>query len=243
MDRNAQGRFALSSQRYAPDVIHPDGAQRIEEFSNDPWPAWHFKFEDGTEMAQEIFVAGDTGVTALTWRVTKGTEKIRLFVRPFLSGRDYHGLHKENAAFRFTPTPNGEKVLWRPYDGVPGIYAMYSHNGHYAHEPQWYRNFRYEEERVRGLDDTEDLASPGVFEWDLSAGEAVWLLTTSDSPALSCKRDLSVKRFLDCLRENERLRRSNFQFSSPSRRRCLHRQRTSWQNHHGRLPVVHRLGS
>ena len=26
------GTFALSSQRYAPDVIHPDGATRIESF-------------------------------------------------------------------------------------------------------------------------------------------------------------------------------------------------------------------
>ncbi len=210
------GRFALTSQRYAPDVIHPDGAQRIENFSVEPWPKWQFKFEDGTELTQEIFVAGEAGVTALTWRLTREAKNVRLFVRPLLSGRDYHGLHKENAAFRFDPTPNGEKVLWRPYEGLPGIYAMYSHNGHYAHEPLWYRNFLYEEERTRGLDDTEDLASPGVFEWDLSAGEAVWLLTTTDSPALSRKHDLSVKRFLDCLRENERMRRAEF----PSR---LHR--------------------
>src|SRR6266404_3564379 len=211
-----KGRFALTSQRYAPDVIHPDGAQRIEDFSVEPWPKWKFKFEDGTALAQEIFVAGEAGVTALTWRLTREAKNVRLFVRPLLSGRDYHGLHKENGAFRFDPTPNGEKVLWRPYEGLPGIYAMYSHNGHYTHEPLWYRNFLYEEERARGLDDTEDLASPGVFEWDLSAGEAVWLLTTTDSPALSLKRDLSVKKFLDWLRENERMRRTEF----PSR---LHR--------------------
>src|SRR6266699_2086973 len=211
-----KGRFALTSQRYAPDVIHPDGAQRIEEFSVEPWPKWLFKFEDGTELAQEIFVAGEAGVTALTWRLTREAKNVRLYVRPLLSGRDYHGLHKENAAFRFDPTPNGEKVLWRPYEGLPGIYAMYSHNGHYAHDPLWYRNFLYEEERARGLDDTEDLASPGVFEWDLSGGEAVWLLTTTDSPALSLKLDFSVKKFLDCLRGNERMRRAEF----PSR---LHR--------------------
>jgi predicted glycogen debranching enzyme len=209
-------QFALTSQRYAPDVIHPDGAQRIEDFSVEPWPKWKFKFEDGTELVQELFVAGEAGVTALAWRLTREAKNVRLFVRPLLSGRDYHGLHKENGAFRFDPTPNGEKVLWRPYEGLPGIYAMYSHNGHYTHEPLWYRNFLYEEERARGLDDTEDLASPGVFEWDLSAGEAVWLLTTTDSPALSRKHDLSVKRFFDCLRENERMRRAEF----PSR---LHR--------------------
>src|SRR5258708_7173966 len=99
-----KGRFALTSQRYAPDVIHPDGAQRIEGFSVEPWPKWLFKFQHGTELVHEIFVAG----------------------------------------------------------------------------------------------------------------EAVWLLTTTASPALSRKHDLSVKRFLDCLRENERMRRAEF----PSR---LHR--------------------
>jgi predicted glycogen debranching enzyme len=206
----SRGSFALTSQRYAPDVVHPDGAQRIEEFSVRPWPRWRFKFEDGTELVQEIFVAGEAGVTALTWRLSSNAKNIRLFVRPLLSGRDYHALHKENPAFRFEHTPNGEKVLWRPYEGVPGVYAMYSHNGQYRHEPLWYRNFLYEEERLRGLDHTEDLASPGLFEWDLSAGEAVWLLTSTDSQALSRKHDLSVRRFLECLRENERMRRNEF---------------------------------
>jgi hypothetical protein len=30
------GTFALTSQRYTPDVIHPDGAERIEAFEPDP---------------------------------------------------------------------------------------------------------------------------------------------------------------------------------------------------------------
>ena len=45
-------------------------------------------------------------------------------------------------------------------------------NGAYAHAPDWYRNFFYAEERARGLDFSEDLASPGTLRFDLSAGEA-----------------------------------------------------------------------
>jgi predicted glycogen debranching enzyme len=45
-------------------------------------------------------------------------------------------------------------------------------NGEYRHAPDWYRQFLYTAERERGLDDTEDLASPGEFSWPLSgAGE------------------------------------------------------------------------
>lgn len=205
-----RGRFALTSQGYAPDVIDPDGTQRIETFSNEPWPTWHFKFEDGTEIVQEIFAAAESGITALTWRLNGSPTDVRLFVRPLISGRDYHALHKENGAFDFTATPDGEKVRWHPYESLPGICAMFSANGHYTHEPIWFRNFLYAEERARGMDATEDLASPGVFEWDLSAGEAVWLLATADSPALDDQRELKVGSFAEGLRETERERRAAF---------------------------------
>jgi len=204
------GKFALTSQCYAPGVVSPDGVERLQSFANDPWPSWKFALPDGTKVEQQIFVTGSTQVTAMHWRVLGDNKKARLFVRPFLSGRDYHALHQENPGFVFNPKPNGEKVLWRPYDGVPGIYAMYGSNGHYTHEPLWYRDFRYDEENARGLDDMEDLASPGVFDWDLSAGEAVWLLTPENSPALFRKGDLSVRRFFERLRESERMRREEF---------------------------------
>src|SRR5437868_5041107 len=38
----ADGAVALSSQRYAPDVLHPDGAERVVAFTPDPWPRWTF---------------------------------------------------------------------------------------------------------------------------------------------------------------------------------------------------------
>jgi glycogen debranching enzyme len=36
------GSFALTSQRYAPGVVHPNGASRIREFRPTPWPTWTF---------------------------------------------------------------------------------------------------------------------------------------------------------------------------------------------------------
>jgi predicted glycogen debranching enzyme len=88
-----------------------------------------------------------------------------------VSGRDYHALHHENPAFRFDAEVSGARVVFRPYLGVPAIVAR--SNGAYGHQPDWYRAFLYAEERARGLDDVEDLASPGVFRWDLAGGEAV----------------------------------------------------------------------
>ena len=100
-----QGSFAISSQCYAPDVVHPDGVNRIENFSPDPWPTWRFRFEDGTVLTQEIFVARESLVTAVRWKLEGARKNVRLFVRPLISDRDYHALHHENPDFRFDVDP------------------------------------------------------------------------------------------------------------------------------------------
>ena len=202
------GRFYLTSQNYAPDVIGGEGAQRIEQFTAQPWPRWVFKFEDGTRVEQEILVARESQLTQVCWRLLGQRKSARLFVRPFLSGRDYHSLHKENPSFRFDAVVESERVTWNPYPGVPAVVAIT--NGHYEHQPRWYRNFRYAEEAARGLDDTEDLAAPGIFSFNLASSEAVLTFITSKSPALSRKRDLSAIKFADAVRANEHLRRSEF---------------------------------
>ena len=165
--------FALTSQRYAPDVIHPDGAQRIESFSPDPWPSWVLVLPDGTHIEHGLVVQPGRAATSLYWRLLGGPGGT-LAVRPLLSGRDYHALHHENPALRFDAEVTSGRVVFRPYSGLPAI--VVSSNGTYAHQPDWYRNFLYTEERARGLDHVEDLASPGIFRWDLTQGEAVWTL-------------------------------------------------------------------
>jgi predicted glycogen debranching enzyme len=169
------GSYPISSQRYAPDVVHPDGLSRLASFVNDPWPAWTFRLEDGTVIEQDVVVRHGAPIIALSWRLREPRAGVRLFVRPLLSGRDYHALHHENGAFRFDAARSGDAVSWAPYEGLPTIVAI--SNGVYSHEPQWYRNFLYEEERSRGLDCVEDLASPGVFAFDLQHAAAMALTT------------------------------------------------------------------
>src|SRR5262249_56440400 len=89
----AAGTVALSSQRYSPDVTHPDGASRIVAFSTDPWPRWTYALPDGSRIEHECFVRHGTPLTVLTWRLVERGGPVRLHVRPLLSGRDYHPLH------------------------------------------------------------------------------------------------------------------------------------------------------
>jgi predicted glycogen debranching enzyme len=193
------GRFALSAQRYMPDVVHPDGHLRIVDFGIDPWPTWTFRLDDGSEVTQEVIACHERGHVILRWRLRSLPGPARLSVRPLLSGRDYHALHHENAGFNFAADVTGARVLWRPYPGVPAISGV--SDGSYRHDPVWYRNFQYDAERERGLDYTEDLASPGVFTWSLNSGGATLMLSAG-------KVDPEVEA--GCLIDREARRRARF---------------------------------
>ena len=176
----ATDTFPITTQRYAPDVLHPRGFEAIAGFSSDPWPTWTFDLADGTQITFEILIDPDLCDTLLRWKRTTGTGGCRLIARPLLSGRDYHSLHRENPDFDFSATIRGSNVSWRPYRDLPAITALT--NGAYAHAPDWYRQFVYAAERERGLDFIEDLASPGTFAFNLAeSGEAVMILRAGES--------------------------------------------------------------
>ena len=240
-----RGTFAISSQRYGPDVIHPDGASRIESFEHAPWPRWRYKIDDMIVVEQELFVPKGESAVFISWRVVDavagggdpgGDERshaldhpastppaTKLRVRPFLSGRDFHSTHHENGSFKFSAEQSGERVTFQSYDGVPAVIA-YS-NGRYTHDPTWYRNFLYSEELARGLDAAEDLASPGVFEFSLSKKPAVLMFSavagvddpgSSNPPASTPPATESIEVRHAQVRSIEQARRQYF--SSPLER-------------------------
>jgi len=210
-----RGSFALSSQRYAGDVVAPDGASHMVAFDPEPWPRWAFALPDGTRIEHELFVPHGASAVVLTWRWADGPgEAASLRVRPFFSGRDYHSLHHENGAFRFAAEPRGERTRFHPYTSVPGVVACTS--GRYEHAPDWWRNFLYTQERLRGLDCLEDLAAPGVFHFDLASGEALLILAAEGHEEAVLGREASAAQALELLRASERRRRRRF--STPSER-------------------------
>ena len=92
---------ALTTQRYAPDVLHPDGASRIVAFEPEPWPTWRFALSDGTTLTQEVFAAHGTSTVVVSWTLTAASRPVDLRVRPLMSGRDYHSMHHENRSWDF----------------------------------------------------------------------------------------------------------------------------------------------
>jgi len=197
--------WALTTQRYAADVLHPDGASRVVGFEHRPWPTWELRLPDGIRVRHEIVVEHGTGVVLVSWRLISAPAYAMLRVRPFLSGRNYHALHRRNDGFHFAPTQSGARVTFAPYPGTPSV-AVES-TGVYHHQPDWYHNFFYRLEEERGLDATEDLAVPGEWRFTVAPGESARLILSAEATAGDPPSAVDVERRSVALVASERSRR------------------------------------
>jgi predicted glycogen debranching enzyme len=170
-----------------------------------------YRLPDGTRIRHELVAKHGEPRVALSWEVLGATgpapRGVLLTVRPLVSGRDYHALHRRNSAFRFDARVEAGCVVWHPYPGVPGIVAW--SNGGYAHDPAWFDNFHYREESSRGFGATEDLASPGAFRFDLSGGRAALVFAATGVPGAPTVSAISgASGMVEQIHEGERDRRA-----------------------------------
>jgi predicted glycogen debranching enzyme len=118
----------------------------------------------------------------LRYALLGASRPAKLTLRPMLSARDVHALRRESSELSLASRIAKNTVRWQLDPNQPPVVARTS--GLFSADPHWYRNFLYEEERARGYDHVEDLASPGVFEYDLGAGDA-WLILGAEVAGLS----------------------------------------------------------
>ena len=201
------GRVALSTHLYSPGVEHPDGATRLRTFTADPWPTWTSDLGDGRTITAEVVVTHDAPRTVCRWSL-EGPGPVILEIRPLLSGRDYHALHHENDAFRFASRQHGAAVEWQSYEGLPPVRC--STTGTFHGEPEWFRRYLYSAERERGLDDTEDLASPGVIRCAMDGGRSLCVFEAGPFDAAPLADAQAVRESATTWLAAERRRRTAF---------------------------------
>ncbi|HEU5220163.1 MAG TPA: amylo-alpha-1,6-glucosidase, partial [Gemmatimonadales bacterium] len=198
-------RVFLTRQRYRPGVTTECAPST---FAPEPWPTWRYELDDGLTIEFELLAPRGRAAVALAWRARNAPSGLRLVIRPFLSGRDAHALHHENAALDSGADVRCARVRWQPYPGTPAVLS--SSNSTYFHDPVWYRGFELDEERARGFEHVEDCFSPGTLTSVLGAGESVWLLAAEGQAGAE---DIVGRRPLEVfhrIREEELRRRSAF---------------------------------
>jgi predicted glycogen debranching enzyme len=164
--------FFLSAHEY-PGVVFPRGHQYLTEFRLDDHP--EFLYQVGTaRVRREIrLVHGEN--TVLFRYVAEGTAPgTKLRVKPLLAYRDFHALSKQNISLQVRTFPCREGFLISPYDGMPTLHVQVEGAPYeFFAAPDWFHDFEYHKERLRGFEFREDLFSPGMFEIDFEDGADV----------------------------------------------------------------------
>lgn len=202
----AQGRAELWPQAYDGGYLHQADAE-VVSFTHQPWPTWRLRTRLGPVLEVELFVPQGRPAVALHCRLAEPFDgAVKLSIRPLLSGRDFHSLHRENPTFFFDAKSEGELTRFTPYPGAPAVQSLC--NAPFAPAPDWYRNFYYSAEAARGLDATEDLAAPGVLSLSLEheRRELWWLLQGEVTGALAVPIE-GAATFVQLLRRGELERR------------------------------------
>jgi len=192
----AQATWAISTNFWdGGKQIEPLGYQLLQSFELEPVPTWIWGSQQWQLTRQLVMPYGLVGEeigdssqdsTASSHQFCnrilvqyryEGSEVATLRLRPLIADRDFHHQQSATEKLQFSQLilPQGIYLQGiRPnLVGVP--WQLRWSNGYYQPEGVWYWNYYYPEENLRGLNDREDLYSPGYLSVILHPGEAVTL--------------------------------------------------------------------
>lgn len=165
--------FNTAIHKYEGNIFNPKGHKYIRNFTIEPIPKLTYRV-GGVVLSREILLARNDDRIIIKYTLVEAHSPTKLRFRSLLAFRNVHTLSKANMYVdtKFEQIQNGIKV--RMYSGYTPLYMQFSKKTEYTHVPDWYYNFEYIREKMRGYDALEDLYVPGFFEIDIKKGESVY---------------------------------------------------------------------
>lgn len=180
-------KYHLSTNRYT-DVIYPDGFRYLQEFQSEPLPGILFVIHS-IFLRKTVFMPRNMQSTVIKYELLSAPENIQIEIRPLAahrSARDVFG--KEGACFESSFSGKNVTIEGR------GLESHFSfHKGEWRQKPLWFENLIYE------FDDcerpgTDNLWSPGSLLMEMSEGESVYVMVSSNSQSMEHAEGLSLEK-------------------------------------------------
>ena len=165
----------LAAHEYWDGTVYPEGFVHLDGLELDGMlPVFRWTAA-GRTIEKRIWMEHETNRSVISYRLVTGPAAT-LQLRPLFAHRDYHQQRHGQGGFDMAETSDGwiidaERV--RSYLEVHPVPVIRS-------QPDWYWRVLHRAERARGLDDEEDLFTPGVIEVPLSPRAEVILVTGTE---------------------------------------------------------------
>jgi predicted glycogen debranching enzyme len=176
-----------------PNNVSPRGDKYLKEFAVDPISRWSYVIptENGeVEIEKTLWMQRETNATIARYRKLRGPN-LKLVIRPFVTGRDYHSTHHKSDEFNESISLKGNRISMRPYSYLPNIH--FDCRGTFHPDAHWFYNFEWPIEIERGLDSHEDAFSPGTFEIEMKGTKPFHFCASTEGVALTKVEDLLLK--------------------------------------------------
>ena len=199
--------FNLGIHCYGKNNYEPRGHKYIVDFEFDKYPTITYRV-GGILFSKSMLFLHNKEQLLIKYTLLDAHSATTLRLRPFLSFREIHTLTRanEDADRGYVTVENG--AAYRLYDGFPTVNLQLNKQNDYFHNPDWYYNIEYLEEKRRGFQYKEDLYTPGYFELPIKKGESV-VVSVSTSPVAvkglsgvftrEAARRISLQSYDDCL--------------------------------------------
>jgi predicted glycogen debranching enzyme len=165
-------------------AVHPRGERYLKSF--DLWDTARWEYEvDGVQVSKQLVLCWKQNVIGICYTVNAGKERpVRLELSPFTPLRDFHGTrHSTGVHFHVSMSEAGGPPHVNVSDGANILSVMADH-GTFESAPDWWLGHIYPIEAERGLDDNEDLFTPGRFVAENGDGKLRVILWASIDPHL-----------------------------------------------------------
>ena len=175
-----RGRTTPLSAHAFPDIVHPAGWRHVAAFALDPLPVWTLR-AGGATLERSVFMLRGSNTTVVRYTLRESPGAALLTLRPFGAFRDFHHHRREDPSMKLDAEVDADDprtARWTPYPGW--VTLTMRGQGPFVPSPDWWRSFDHAVERERGLDDREDLATPGEFHVPIGPGETVYFALTVD---------------------------------------------------------------
>jgi predicted glycogen debranching enzyme len=169
--------YPLTTNEYADGTIDPHGYQYLESFHLEGLiPVWVYAMADA-RLEQRIWMAHDHNTTYVTFTLKRALDSVFLKLTPFCTYRDFHGHTHDDWHPNVVPITGGFKV--KAFDEAQP-YRIVADKGEFNRDEDWYWRFKYRVETYRGLEDTEDMFTPGHFTLTLYPGQTVTCICSTE---------------------------------------------------------------
>jgi predicted glycogen debranching enzyme len=173
--RRNDEQYDLGANQY-PAAVYPRGFEHLHEFRLDPFPIWTWQVGADT-ITRKIFLA--PGQRACVILYEAGCD-CTLTVRPLMAFRDYHALTRASDEVNRNIERHAQFVSIPLHPSSMPPLILHHSGAEFEEDCLWFYNLEYQVDGERGMEDHEDLYSPGVLRFQIKGGEPAWIVAAID---------------------------------------------------------------